>query len=277
MNQRIRSPEPASAFSPEADGDRSRVSLARIVQQARRQRGWTQQDVADQLGVTALSVSRWERGLAHPHLTVAERLFALLDVPDVPLSAYLSAVGTPASNGNHRRARPLVDPAIPTLEPLFRGRSKLLHWLTQQTARRPTKPGMPLCLALVGLAGVGKSALCAAFDAILWGSIGPTPDVGSLLARWAPMLAVPPEEQTRLDGRSQWTHVVRAALGGRRTLLVLDDVWHVETLAALDVLTTGVYLLTTRSPDLASVATSRSQDVLRVEPFSAGWCHIHQG
>jgi transcriptional regulator with XRE-family HTH domain/tetratricopeptide (TPR) repeat protein len=278
MNQRLRSPEPVSAFSPDAVADGSQMSLAHMVQQARRARGWTQQDVADQLGVTVLSVSRWERGLTCPHPTVAERLCALLDIP---LSAHLlpaTTVGTSATHGNHRQATLHVDPAIPTLEPLFRGRSDLLHMLTQQTARRHTKPGMPLCLALVGLPGVGKSALAAAFaqqmvaqaafDAILWGSIGPTPEMGPLLARWAHVLGVSPEEQARLDTPSRWIPLLRSLLGTRRALVVLDDVWHVEALADLHILSTGVYLLTTRSPDLASVATSRPQDVLRAPPFS---------
>jgi transcriptional regulator with XRE-family HTH domain/tetratricopeptide (TPR) repeat protein len=277
MNQRIRSPEPVSTCSPDVDADGSRMSLARLVQQARRARGWTQQEVADQLGVTALSVSRWERGLVHPHPTVAERLCALLEIP---IATSLPATDTPASNGHGHaiRATPLVDPAIPTLEPLFRGRSELLQRLREQTARRHTKPGMPLCLALVGLPGVGKSAVAAAFahqmaaqaafDAILWGSIGPAPEVGPLLSRWARVLGVPSEEQTRLGGTSQWIPVLRTLLGGRRALVVLDDVWQVEALASLHILSTGIYLLTTRSPDLASVATSRPQDVLRVLPFS---------
>jgi transcriptional regulator with XRE-family HTH domain len=279
MNQRIRSPELVSTCSPVADGDGSGISLARMVQLARQQRGWTQQAVADQLGVTALSVSRWERGLTRPHPTIAERLFALLDIPAIPYSAHLLPdAGTSVSNGQSRRVPPLVDPAIPTLEPLFVGRADLLRWLTQQTQRRHTKPGMPLCLALVGLPGVGKSALAAAFaqqmaahatfDVILWGSIGLSPEFGPLLSRWAHVLGVPPEEQARLDTPSRWISLLRTLLGGRRALLVLDDVWQVDALADLHVLSTGVYLLTTRSPDLACVATSRPQDVLRVAPFS---------
>src|SRR5579875_32555 len=37
-----------------------------ILMQARLSRGWTQQEVADQLGTTAQTVSRWERGMAAP-------------------------------------------------------------------------------------------------------------------------------------------------------------------------------------------------------------------
>jgi len=40
----------------------------------------TQQELANELGVTPMSVSRWERGLAHPLLTIERQIQKLIDV-----------------------------------------------------------------------------------------------------------------------------------------------------------------------------------------------------
>jgi transcriptional regulator with XRE-family HTH domain len=45
---------------------RTQSQLPLTLMQARLQRGWTQQEVADLIGTTAQSVSRWERGVAVP-------------------------------------------------------------------------------------------------------------------------------------------------------------------------------------------------------------------
>jgi transcriptional regulator with XRE-family HTH domain len=276
MSQLTRSPEPEPAFSrtPET-ADLSGMSVVRCLQHARHLQGWTQQEVADQLGVTVLTVSRWERGLTRPHPTVAERLFALLDIP---AWAQLQHAHTTASAHPHERDTLILDPTIPTLEPCFRGRTDLLKLLVQRTGRRNTKTGFPLCLALTGLPGVGKSSVAAAFaqqmagqaafDVILWGSIGPALDVHALLSRWASLLDISEQEQARLGSLEQWTNMFRAALGSRRCMLVLDDVWQRDVLASLHLLTTGVYLLTTRSLDIAAAATVGPQDIVHVEPFS---------
>jgi transcriptional regulator with XRE-family HTH domain len=46
---------------------------------ARSERGWTQQKLADLIGVTALEVGRWERGEASPHPLYREKLCKLFD------------------------------------------------------------------------------------------------------------------------------------------------------------------------------------------------------
>ena len=46
----------------------------------RESRGMTQQELANELGVTPMSVSRWERGLAHPLLTIERQIQKLIDV-----------------------------------------------------------------------------------------------------------------------------------------------------------------------------------------------------
>ncbi len=55
---------PPGASHSGATSSRSQTSLA--LTQARLRRGWTQQELADRLGTTAQTVSRWERGAASP-------------------------------------------------------------------------------------------------------------------------------------------------------------------------------------------------------------------
>ncbi len=52
--------------------DKDKITLSRKVipnnclRQARETRGWTQREVADAIGTTALAVGRWERGERRP-------------------------------------------------------------------------------------------------------------------------------------------------------------------------------------------------------------------
>lgn len=45
----------------------------------RRARGWSQEQLARQIGVSLHTVSRWESGKSHPSPLAIERLKALLD------------------------------------------------------------------------------------------------------------------------------------------------------------------------------------------------------
>jgi transcriptional regulator with XRE-family HTH domain len=50
------------------------------LQQAREEKGWSQQYVADQIGTYPVNVSRWERGKARPNPALLERLRLLFGV-----------------------------------------------------------------------------------------------------------------------------------------------------------------------------------------------------
>jgi transcriptional regulator with XRE-family HTH domain len=41
-------------------------------------RGWTQRDLADEIGTDAVTISRWERGVTHPRPAVTRRLSELI-------------------------------------------------------------------------------------------------------------------------------------------------------------------------------------------------------
>ena len=58
-----------------------RVNLTEV----RRLRGWSQKELAEQLGTTQVNVSRWERGLTTPALYFRSKLMALLGKSDLEL------------------------------------------------------------------------------------------------------------------------------------------------------------------------------------------------
>lgn len=55
------------------------------IQQLRKNRGWTQKELAQQLSVTDKSVSKWERGLNYPDMAMLEPLARALDTTVVEL------------------------------------------------------------------------------------------------------------------------------------------------------------------------------------------------
>lgn len=62
----------------EAKGSEGPDSLCDWIRTARRDRGWTQQEVALRVGITVRSVSGWERGKAIPHVGTLEALARVL-------------------------------------------------------------------------------------------------------------------------------------------------------------------------------------------------------
>ena len=62
-----------------------------LLMQARLSRGWTQQQLADQIGTTAQTVSRWERGIATPGPYHRGKLSALFGLSLAELSGFSAA------------------------------------------------------------------------------------------------------------------------------------------------------------------------------------------
>lgn len=50
------------------------------IAQRRKEKGWTQRDIAERLHISVAAVSKWERGLNYPDLSLMEPLGALLDI-----------------------------------------------------------------------------------------------------------------------------------------------------------------------------------------------------
>jgi len=141
-----------------------------------------------------------------------------------------------------------------TYTPLV-GRDALLKYLISLLCSGTT-------CTLFGLPGVGKTALALALvhdqaicehfsDGILWASLGPSPDTYSSLLRWATLLGTPASTLAGYQTTESLSLMLRQAIGQRRLLLVIDDVWTADE--CIPFLVGGPHcaqLVTTRSPRL---------------------------
>ncbi|HEX3643682.1 MAG TPA: NB-ARC domain-containing protein, partial [Ktedonobacteraceae bacterium] len=239
-------------------------------------RGWSQAKLAEILGTTTRSVSRWEQGLAMPYPFYREQLCAIFgkaaeelglsqnaNEDDAKQDAVLHV--TPTGIPDDSTQTPfLADPAIPealgSINSLL-GRDGLLR----QAKQRLLEDGSSLALtALNGLPGIGKTTLAVALatdqqvrthfrDGILWTGLGPRPNVLGLLARWGVLLGIKPGDVENVNSWESWGRALRAATGNRCLLLVIDDAWSVENALAFQVGGAHcAHLLTTRLPQVAS-------------------------
>lgn len=65
----------------------NKETFGAFIAQIRKEKGMTQQNLADQLHVTDKAVSKWERGLCYPDLTLMENLATALDLSVTELMA----------------------------------------------------------------------------------------------------------------------------------------------------------------------------------------------
>lgn len=133
-------------------------------------------------------------------------------------------------------------------------------------------------LALHGLPGVGKTALAihlasdpavqAHFsDGILWAGLGRDPHLLGLLGLWGMALGLRADELSRVTGIDERGRMLRAVIGTRRMLLVIDDAWQIEEANALMIAGPNcTTLLTTRQPALA---LSFAADPLHIRELDA--------
>jgi transcriptional regulator with XRE-family HTH domain/uncharacterized protein HemY len=242
------------------------------LRQARIERGWSQEALAEKLGTNGFTVSRWELGQAVPSPYYRHKLaevfaqtlasLGLLPAPAVPAGASV----LPQPDASSILAPPLAavvrDPLLPPSPRLSTGLIGREALLTQLKAWLLSGETVILS-ALHGLPGVGKTALALALahdedvrahfaDGILWAGLGQTPQVSETLARWGALLGLAPAETPRPSTPEAWAQVLRTAIGNRRFLFVLDDAWHVEAVLACQVGGSNcAYLVTTRRLDLA--------------------------
>lgn len=67
-------------------------SISNQIKKLRRQRGWTQAQLADKLNVSTQTVSNWETGLKSPRMGAIEKMATLFNVNESEIiSAYPAA------------------------------------------------------------------------------------------------------------------------------------------------------------------------------------------
>lgn len=114
------------------------------------------------------------------------------------------------------------------------------------------------------LPGVGKTALAAELignkeikqrfpGGVLWAHLGPGPDVRRQLRKWAKALGLPNDDVNDCDGLSDLRDLVEQAIGERRMMLVIDDIWTTDA---------GQYFML-GGPDCARMITTRHRKIAR--------------
>ncbi len=239
---------------------RQRLTEARMLQR------WSQQEVAKRIGTTHVNISRWERGLTKPGSYFRRKLCLLfgkseqeLDLELPRVEATIGTSSVPSSNS----ISSLYDPAIPrSSAPRLVGRDGVLARLRQRLCEG--RAHNIALTALNGLPGVGKTALSLALahdtevrehfrDGILWAGLGPNPNLLGVLSRWGTLLGVSLTETGTSSDNEAWTTALRAAIGSRSMLLVIDDAWRIEEALALSIGGPNcAHLVTTRFPTIAT-------------------------
>jgi len=239
------------------------------LRQEREQRGWSQEKVAEELGVDRVTVSRWERGISLPYPYYREKLSILFE-KDVQELGILDE--NEEEDLSHQLPAPpplnaqqdfIYDPAIPSsLMNVHRlvGRADVLEKLKRHLLSQDRSP----ITTLQGLPGVGKTALAVTLathpdvqayfaDGVLWAGLGTNPNIIEVLKHWGDLLDVSMTFEHTVRDSSVWAEVVHNAIGQRRMLLVIDDVWQTEE--AMRLLVGGpncAHLVTTRFPHIAA-------------------------
>lgn len=236
----------------------------------RQRRGWSRTYIAEQIGVAdPKTIGRWERGCAFPSAYFLQKLCALFQMPAEELGLWQRGTSQTLVSSAHlyitqhsslqfMPEAPLHDPALPlTLGEELAGREDLFDQVKQQlcTGKR--------CVALSGLPGVGKTALAAKLaqdsalqqhfsDGVLWVSLGPAADVPGELRRWCTLLEIGDDDLADPKKPEEWMRVLRARIGARKMLLIIDDAWTCQEALTFQVGGPNCsYLLTTRLPVVA--------------------------
>jgi len=141
-----------------------------VLQQARIERHWTEQYIADQLGVPWQTIALWEQGTASPDASSCLQLCALFGKTAQELG--LSRLNTSSSSSPRW--------FIPFLRnPFFTGRDTYLcalHEYFQLPNPNPNGKTQARIQILSGIGGIGKTQValeyvyrfCSDYDAILW-------------------------------------------------------------------------------------------------------------
>src|SRR5260370_1634495 len=239
----------------------SRVPLFQLMQE-RERCGWTQSEVAKQIGTTQVNVSRWEQGITFPSAYYRRKLGTLF-------GKTLSELGLVPENEDDNDEQILASPHPQTQmiwnlpyrrNPFFTGREEILAHLHSVLTDNQTA-ALTQAQAISGLGGIGKTQIaveyayryCNSYTAILWITASSRDTLITDFVMLANVLDLP--EQYEQDQDIVLRAVTRWLTTHTNWLLIVDNVDDLKmVLDLLPTRGTGKVLLTTRLQALGSLA-----------------------
>ena len=164
---------------------------------------------------------------------------------------------------------PRMAPSVPKL---LTGRDNEIQDLVKKFRLKEKKTGSPKIFAIRGMGGIGKTTLATALahhpvieqespDGTLWVSLGPKPDLMTLLDEWGEQFGEDLSGYASPEARSR---ALASVLHDKKVFIVVDDVWRAEDAGLFAVGGDDCrILLTTRNADVAR--TIAGKDVYHVK------------
>ena len=242
--------EPLPASSPsrlESPGQRLRRQRLKL--------GLTQEALAEALGVSARSISRWEQDQAIPQEVVRQRLRTAFGMDLQVLPAVV--------DGNSAEALATTPPLwyVPFhRNPFFTGREEILYTLHQGLSHKGSM-ALTQSWAVNGLGGIGKTQIALeyayrfahVYTAILWITAETPESILTSLSAIAALL--PGGEKHESDQQKVAALVSRWLSANREWLLIVDNVEDLEVVEHfLPPTRHGSLLFTTRMQALGALA-----------------------
>ena len=215
------------------------------------ERKWSQQELADRIGVSAITISRWENSSVFPSPYYRQRLSEVFGKTSTELG-----LRPPLLNVPRIKNIPIVR------NHFFTGREDLLALLHERLARVRTA-ALTQPQALYGLGGIGKTQTAAEYafrygddyDQVFWIRAASRETLVADFVTLAELLALP-EKNDRDQQRS--VAAVKRWLGSHEGwLLILDNAD--DLILAQEFVPTrhkGYVLFTTRAPAVGDIAAS---------------------
>ena len=140
-----------SLLNPKVVHPMNEPSMASLIQQLRREKGLTQKELAQRLNVTDKAVSKWERGLSSPDISLL-----------IPLSELLGLSTTELLQGRRLDPPPQPETEAMVADALRYSHARLLGRLGQLRSK---------ALLLVSAAALLAAAVCLICDLCLTGTL----------------------------------------------------------------------------------------------------------